>query len=153
MNYNLPREHCYKIDKDDYKEVYLSIINEYWNYVRKYYRVYRLIWETFNNNIPDNLTIDHIDGNKTNNSLNNLRLLTREKNTSTAYLNIPLKYKYIYALFQNNISVDYIIENNYPMYLILIVIRYKDYYNYFKNIGFDIQFVGSVEDIEKVAYY
>lgn len=29
MNYNLPREHCYKIDKDDYKEVYLSIINEY----------------------------------------------------------------------------------------------------------------------------
>ncbi len=40
---------------------------------RKYYWVHRLVWEAFNGPIPEELEIDHIDGNPSNNSLYNLR--------------------------------------------------------------------------------
>lgn len=35
---------------------------------------HRIVWELHNGPIPDGLTIDHIDGDKTNNSIENLRL-------------------------------------------------------------------------------
>ncbi len=79
LNYNNPREHCYKLDKDGYKEYLLSH-----NGKRYYKRGHRLIWETFNGNIENNLTIDHINMNRSDNRLENLRLLTREMNTSIA---------------------------------------------------------------------
>ena len=47
---------------------------------------HRFIWEAFNGQIPKGMTIDHIDGNKMNNSLYNLRLVTRAKNTSLAQI-------------------------------------------------------------------
>ena len=53
-------------------------------------RVHRLIYATFHN-IPyddfllNTLTIDHIDGDKTNNHLSNLQMLTRGENTSKAW--------------------------------------------------------------------
>lgn len=78
-----PREHSYKVDKDGYLEVCLSIVSN-GKHMRKYRRVHRLVWEAFNGEIKNNLTIDHIDRNPRNNKLNNLRLLTREKNTSIA---------------------------------------------------------------------
>ena len=42
--------------------------------------VHRLVWETFNGKIPDGLEIDHIDTDTSNNSLDNLQLLTRREN-------------------------------------------------------------------------
>ena len=42
--------------------------------------VHRLVYETFNGEIPKTLTVDHIDGNIYNNSLDNLQLLTIEDN-------------------------------------------------------------------------
>lgn len=42
--------------------------------------VHRLVWEAFNGAIPDGYEIDHIDENKANNSLANLRLVTRHEN-------------------------------------------------------------------------
>lgn len=81
-DYNAPRYHSVKKDKDGYLEVCLSI-SENNITTRKYKRVHRLIWETFNGEIkPKHLTIDHIDCNKQNNSINNLRLLTRSENTA-----------------------------------------------------------------------
>lgn len=82
VNINKPRLHVNKIDKDGYCEVCLSIIDNDGVHKRIYRRVHRLIWETFNGEIPDNLTVDHIDENKCNNDISNLRLLTRENNTS-----------------------------------------------------------------------
>ena len=41
------------------------------------FKVHRLVYELFVGPIPDNLTVDHIDGNRTNNELRNLRLATR----------------------------------------------------------------------------
>jgi hypothetical protein len=51
----------------------------------KVYR-YRMIWEAWKGGTKD-LTIDHIDGNKTNDVLSNLQLLTREDNIRKRYLN------------------------------------------------------------------
>ena len=46
---------------------------------RKQY-VHRVMWESFVGPIPEGMTIDHIDGNKSNNSLSNLRLATHGEN-------------------------------------------------------------------------
>jgi hypothetical protein len=48
------------------------------------YLIHRLIWETVNGPIPENMTVDHIDANKDNNSILNLQLLSRADNTRKA---------------------------------------------------------------------
>ena len=44
------------------------------------YYVHRLIWETFNGNIPEGYEIDHINTNRSDNRLENLRLVTHQEN-------------------------------------------------------------------------
>lgn len=46
----------------------------------KYYSVHRLVWTTFNGDIPKGLEVNHIDENKHNNRLDNLNLLTSKEN-------------------------------------------------------------------------
>lgn len=47
---------------------------------KKKVRLHRLIWEKINGKIPDGMQIDHIDCNKTNNALINLRVVDRLTN-------------------------------------------------------------------------
>jgi hypothetical protein len=47
----------------------------------KVYPTHRVIWEMHNGDIPDGLYIDHIDRNRTNNRIENLRLATRQENS------------------------------------------------------------------------
>lgn len=49
--------------------------------------VHRIVWEAFNGVIPDTLQINHIDGNKTNNRLDNLELVTASENIQHAFDN------------------------------------------------------------------
>ncbi|MFM5231688.1 HNH endonuclease [Aeromonas media] len=49
-------------------------------YQRKDYYVHRIIWEIHNGPIPDGYMIDHIDGDRSNNHIENLRLATRKQN-------------------------------------------------------------------------
>lgn len=44
------------------------------------YYVHRIIWEIFNSEINNNDVIDHIDGNKLNNHINNLRIVSKANN-------------------------------------------------------------------------
>jgi hypothetical protein len=44
------------------------------------YLIHRLVYETFIDKIPDDKVIDHIDRDKTNNKLSNLRLVTFQQN-------------------------------------------------------------------------
>ena len=46
----------------------------------KVYRAHRLIWIWHNGNIDNNLQIDHIDRNRLNNQIDNLRLVTLSEN-------------------------------------------------------------------------
>lgn len=52
---------------------------------RLWRRVHRVVWENFMGKIKDGFEIDHIDGNKHNNNLKNLRLVTRSQNMLAAY--------------------------------------------------------------------
>lgn len=104
INIFQPREHCYKMDKDGYLEVCLSFIENN-RHIRKYYRVHRLVYETLMGDIPQELTIDHIDANPQNNSIENLQILTRENNTRKALKNKKSPKRFMYQLYKNNIFV------------------------------------------------
>lgn len=69
------------LDKDGYKEISLQLNN----HKRQSFRIATLVMVTFGNCPPDNIldaTIDHIDGNRLNNHISNLRWLERSENSS-----------------------------------------------------------------------
>lgn len=78
FNYKLNRE-VQGYSKDGYLRI--DIIR---NNTKKRIRKHRFIWEYFNGEIPKGFQINHIDGNKTNNSLNNLELNTAKQNAQHA---------------------------------------------------------------------
>lgn len=55
------------------------------NKQRLWRRGHRLVWETFKGKIKEGLEIDHIDGDKHNNKLENLRTVTRSENMLAAF--------------------------------------------------------------------
>lgn len=46
------------------------------------YYIHRAIWEAFNGTIPNDLEINHLNENKSDNSLNNLSIVTRKENVN-----------------------------------------------------------------------
>lgn len=104
IDLNNPREHCYKTDRDGYLEVCLSESKD-GIHKRVYMRVHRLVWETFNGEIPKEMTVDHIDRDKKNNSLENLRLLSRADNARIANKGKKSSKRYIYTLYKNEENI------------------------------------------------
>lgn len=45
-------------------------------------RIYRLVWEVFNGDVPKGYCVHHIDGNKLNDRLDNLMLITKQEHRS-----------------------------------------------------------------------
>lgn len=67
----------YKLSSRAYYEVFITHTSGQ----RVYPRVHQLVWESFNGPVPQGFVIDHCDGNKYNNHLSNLQLLTPSENT------------------------------------------------------------------------
>ena len=63
----------------NYKRVML-----YYGYCGRHVSMHRLMWEIYNGAIPKGYEIDHIDRNPSNNSLDNLRLVTHSENARNA---------------------------------------------------------------------
>jgi hypothetical protein len=64
-------------NKDGYKIVFIQDTQR--QYFRQF-RIHRLVAEAFLNNPLDKSTVDHIDGDRTNNHIDNLRFSTRQEN-------------------------------------------------------------------------
>jgi hypothetical protein len=83
LDFTNPKEMVTRYDRDGYKELCLShLVNGVQK--RVYIKVHQFVWEVFNGERNPLLTIDHIDNNKLNNNIDNLRQISREANTSKA---------------------------------------------------------------------
>lgn len=58
-----------------------------YNLKGKLYSTHRLVYETFIGSIPQGMVIDHIDGDKSNNELSNLRCISQSENAINAQKN------------------------------------------------------------------
>lgn len=63
------------------------VIDLYENNIRKNYKVHRLVANAFIKNKDNKLTVNHIDGNKLNNSVENLEWATYKENNNHAIKN------------------------------------------------------------------
>ena len=61
---------------------------------QKQVRLHRFIWECHKGEIPEGFVINHIDGNKINNKLSNLELVTPKENTQHAFANKLMRPSY-----------------------------------------------------------
>jgi len=50
------------------------------NKIGKLHYIHRMVWENFRGEIPEGKEMDHIDGDTSNNNINNLQLITRRRN-------------------------------------------------------------------------
>jgi hypothetical protein len=86
-----------RLIKQAFKQRYWYV-NLMHNNIKKNYRVHRLIYKTYKGEIPENMVIDHIDGNTKNNNIDNLRCVTISENCR----NPNTKYKKSKAILQIN---------------------------------------------------
>lgn len=77
----------YKLNKDSYGYLVVALVLNKKPYYKK---VHRLVYKYFKNDFNKNLTINHIDHNKTNNNISNLELMTFSENRKE-YINNVLK--------------------------------------------------------------
>lgn len=73
------RHYKERILKQSFKQRYWYV-NLTHNGIKKDYRVHRLVYLTYKGNISEDKVIDHIDGNTSNNNINNLRCVTSSEN-------------------------------------------------------------------------
>jgi hypothetical protein len=102
------------------------------NGIKKWFQLHRLVYQAHNGKIPEGLHIDHIDNNKTNNDISNLRLATRSENSCN-----------IKKHTHNTIGYKNICEKNnkrYKSYQVHIYKNKKKYSKTFKTLEEAIEY-------------
>ena len=97
------------IIKSGYQNVELSNADK----KLKYSYVHRLVWEAFVGPIPEEMEINHKDENKTNNSLENLEIVTHEQNANYGTRNIRARLSKMKPIAKIDIATGEILKK-YP---------------------------------------
>ena len=101
-NCNNLREMAYS-NKSNYLVVCLSFM-ENGKQKRIYKQVHKLVYETFNGEIENNMTIDHINNNSLDNRLCNLQLLDRKINSIKRDLTYHFGKEMVFQIKDNSTS-------------------------------------------------
>ena len=76
---NVKNNNIISMSKNNCGYLYFSIYNKNLKKTKTFYQ-HRFVYEVIKGKIPSNLEIDHINGNKTDNRIKNLQLLTHQQN-------------------------------------------------------------------------
>ena len=117
------------------------------NSKKKIFKLHRLIYEVYYGIIPDKMQVDHIDNNRQNNNIENLRLVTQSQNqmnTKTQKNNLSTGYKCISKTKWNTYKVR-IKKNNKVVYcktfktleeaILNRNIKLKEFHEQYANLG------------------
>lgn len=77
------------------------------------FTVHRLVWEAFHGKIPEGMQVNHIDEDKTNNSLDNLNLMTPKQNVNWGTGNERRSKKLINRKNLSKAVVQYDLQGNF----------------------------------------
>lgn len=100
IDYSKPRELKYHQDKDGYFCTSVQYLRK-----SKTVQIHRLVAETYLNKSCSSLQVNHIDENKSNNSLKNLEWVTPQKNTEHS------KCKHLWKVIEINTSKIFYVRN------------------------------------------
>jgi hypothetical protein len=83
------------------------------NYFNKQYQGHRIVWILHYGSIDNSLFVDHIDGNRNNNSIDNLRLVTRAENCrNNEYLGSNTGVKGVSYQYRDDVYVAFWVDLN-----------------------------------------
>jgi hypothetical protein len=95
------------VNTPGYEYVNLRVNNK-----TKNFAISRLVYSVFNSSIPDNFVVDHINENKLDNRIQNLRVLSRKENTLASKNEMKKRNQHGFKLDENKVSeIKWLLKN------------------------------------------